>query len=119
MHVHTHTYAHIHIYTCTLMHTQLKSVLSNLAQSLACDIEGVATDSVHDILRGKVTKLSQDHRQATQQMEKCRDELEQTRGELAATNVKYTNTESQLIQCRSELERERTEVKQLKVSYIG
>lgn len=88
---------------------------SKLAQHLNCSIEGVASESISDILTAKISTLTQENRMVTQQIETCRGELERARGDLAATNVRCTNLQSQLSQSKSEVDRREVEIVQLKV----
>ncbi len=94
---------------------QLKMTCSQLAQQLGCTIEGVASESIGDILSRKISILTQEHRLITTQMDTCRGELERVRGDLAATNVKASSLQSQVTQGKNELDRRDTEIAQLKV----
>ena len=118
-----------------------------MGQLLGCSMEGVAAESVKEILTGKVTQLKQDHQWTLQQVKysewlfslecrairdgsmdhwwlhicfpqlsSCRSELEGTKGELAAANVKVTILESQLEQGRETAVGKETQIRQLRVS---
>lgn len=94
---------------------QLQETCSKLAQQLNCSVEGVASESVGDILKGKINTLTQEHRLATAQVDTCRGELERVRGDLAATDVRASNLQSQLTRSKSDLGSREAEIGQLKV----
>ncbi|XP_064403758.1 coiled-coil domain-containing protein 170-like isoform X2 [Halichondria panicea] len=93
---------------------QLQETCSKLAQQLNCSVEGVASESVGDILKGKINTLTQEHRLATAQVDTCRGELERVRGDLAATDVRASNLQSQLTRSKSDLGSREAEIGQLK-----
>ncbi|CAI8052223.1 Coiled-coil domain-containing protein 170 [Geodia barretti] len=84
-------------------YSALQSACSDLAQCLGCSVEGVAAESVGDILHNQATSLLQDRQHTQQQLKRLQDELERSRGDTAAASVQVSSLEAQVQQARSAL----------------
>ncbi|KAL5463555.1 hypothetical protein EMCRGX_G032460 [Ephydatia muelleri] len=76
-------------------HSMLFSACTKAIAMLGCPTEGVTVESLKEILCTRVSGLSQELHHTEQQLLTCRTQLEATRTELAAANVKITSLESQ------------------------
>ena len=120
--------------------TQLKMACHRISQSLGCNTEGIAPETVRELLCCRVAKLVQDHNQSVKEVwgtgikpcisyawvsmpflalqttnYKC--DLEASSAELAATNVKVSSITSQLEGLRSSLATKDAQIHQLKVGH--
>ena len=119
----------------------MKIACDRISQSLSCSTEGVAPETVREVLCCRVAKLMQDHDQSVKEVEATvprphtpflmwvsalvlltlqtssyKSDLETSRAELAAANAKVSSMTSQLEGLRSSLAAKDAQIHQLKVS---